>query len=76
MTSEELRALAAALESMGCPAEKSAEMAKQLNRRAEQLAAAKGRSHQEALVHLLRLMRQGWAAQNPGTSAKPAGRIQ
>ena len=59
----ELAPLAQALESLGCPAEKSAEMAAQLHRRAKQLAHQRGRSHEEALAHLLGLLRQGWAAQ-------------
>lgn len=48
---------------LGCPAEKSAEMAAQLDKRAKQLAVEKGRSYDESLTHLLSLMRQGWAAQ-------------
>ena len=59
----ELEELAAALVSLGCPPEKSAEMAAQLDKRARQLAAAKERSYDSALAHLLDLMRQGWAAQ-------------
>ncbi len=55
--------LAQLLTAMGCPAEKSAEMAAQLDKRAHQLAAAKGRTYDEALLHLLNLMKQGWAAQ-------------
>ena len=58
--------LAALLVSLGCPAEKSAAMAAQLDKRAQQLAAAKGRSHEEALAHLLKLMQQGWAAKEKG----------
>jgi hypothetical protein len=41
-------------------------MAAQLDRRAQQLAAEKGRSYEEALQHLLTLMRQGWAAKAKG----------
>jgi cell division protein ZapA (FtsZ GTPase activity inhibitor) len=37
-------------------------MAAQLDKRARQLAEQKGRSHEEALAHLLALMKQGWAA--------------
>jgi hypothetical protein len=37
-------------------------MAAQLDRRARQLAAQKGRSYDDALQHLLNLMRQGWSA--------------
>jgi hypothetical protein len=54
--------LAKVLVTLGCPAEKSGEMAAQLDKRARQLAAQKGRSYDEALQHLLALMRQGWAA--------------
>lgn len=56
--------LASALIQMGCPAEKSNEMAAQLIRRASQLAKTTGRAETEAMRHLLGLMRQGWAAQN------------
>jgi len=55
--------LAKVLIALGCPAEKSAEMAAQLDKRARQLAAQKGRSYDEAMQHLLALMKQGWAAQ-------------
>jgi hypothetical protein len=41
-------------------------MAAQLDKRARQLAEQKGRSYDEALQHLLTLMRQGWAAQEKG----------
>ena len=55
--------LAQLLTAMGCPADKSAEMAAQLDKRARQLAETKGQTQEEALVHLLNLMKQGWAAQ-------------
>jgi hypothetical protein len=51
--------IAAVLVSFGCPQEKSAEMAAQLDKRARQLAQQKGRSYDEALAHVLDLMRQG-----------------
>ena len=54
--------LAAALVAMGCPQEKSAEMAAQLDKRARQLAEQRGRSYDDALAHLIGLMAQGWAA--------------
>ena len=54
--------LAKALVALGCPSEKSTEMAMQLDKRARQLMALKGRSYDEALRHLLALMSQGWAA--------------
>jgi len=47
---------------MGCPEPKSKEMASQLDKRARQLAQQKRKSHEEALAHLLGLMRQGWSA--------------
>lgn len=58
--------LAQLLVGLGCPAEKSAEMAAQLDKRARQLAAEKNRSFEEALAHLLALMKQGWAAKEKG----------
>jgi len=58
--------LAALLVTLGCPAEKSTEMAAQLDKRARQLAETKGRSHEEALAHLLGMMKQGWAAKEKG----------
>lgn len=62
--------LAQALAGLGCPREKCAEMAAQLDKRARQLAAAKGRSYEDALAHLLGLMRQGWAAQQGNPPAR------
>ena len=59
----EISKLTKALVAIGCPPEKSAEMAAQLDKRARQLAAQKGCSYEEALQHLLALMKQGWAAQ-------------
>jgi len=58
--------LAKMLVALGCPAEKSAAMAAQLDKRARQLAAQKGRTYEEALSHLLTLMKQGWSAQGKG----------
>jgi hypothetical protein len=55
----EISELAKLLVALGCPAEKSAEMATQLDKRAKQLAAEKGRTYEDALQHLLTLMRQG-----------------
>jgi len=62
----EVAELAQVLAALGCPAEKAAAMAAQLDKRARQLAAETGRSHDEALYHLLALMRQGWAAKEKG----------
>jgi hypothetical protein len=58
--------LAALLVTLGCPREKSTEMAAQLDKRARQLTGRKGRTHEEALTHLLELMKQGWAAKQKG----------
>ncbi len=62
----EISQLAQVLVALGCPAEKSAEMAAQLDKRAHQLAAEKGSSYDEALKHLVGLMRQGWSAKEKG----------
>ena len=59
----EIPQLAQLLTAMGCPSEKSLDMAAQLDKRARQLAAEKNRPYEEALKHLLTLMKQGWAAQ-------------
>ena len=61
-----LEELAAVLVGMGCPENKSAEMAAQLDKRAKQLVAEKNRSYEDSLAHLLSLMRQGWAAREQG----------
>jgi len=58
--------LARALVGLGCPAEKSVEMARQLDKRAHQLASERNQSYDESLTHLLILMRQGWAAKARG----------
>jgi hypothetical protein len=58
--------LAAVLRSMGCPAAQCSEMARQLEKRARQLAAERRMTEDQALAHLLGLMRQGWAARERG----------
>jgi F0F1-type ATP synthase membrane subunit b/b' len=63
----ELKELANVLAALGCPPEKADEMAAQLDKRARQLAEQKQRSYEDALTHLLELMRQGWAAKEKGT---------
>ena len=60
----DLSELSKVLVAMGCPLDKSLEMAAQLDKRAHQLEEQKGRSYEDALAHLLGLMRQGWAAKN------------
>ena len=62
----EISDLAKVLVALGCPADKSAEMAAQLDKRARQLVTEKNQSYDEALMHLLKLMKQGWAAQQKG----------
>ena len=62
----DLKQLAAALVALGCPAGKSQEMAAQLDKRARQLSEEKKRTYDDALAHLLQLMRQGWAAKEKG----------
>jgi len=64
----EISQLATALLALGCPAEKSNEMAAQLDKRARQLSEQKGQSYDEAMTHLIGLMRQGWAAKARGIS--------
>ncbi len=59
----EIAQLAQVLIALGCPPEKSSQMAAQLDKRARQLAEQKGRTYEDALRHLLTLMKQGWAAQ-------------
>lgn len=56
--------LAQALVALGCPVDKSAEMAAQLDKRARQLAEQRNQKYEDAMAHLLSLMRQGWSAQN------------
>ena len=58
--------LAQALIALGCPAEKAPEMAAQLDKRARQLSELKGRTYEEAMTHLIGLLRQGWAAKERG----------
>lgn len=62
----DLAQLKQTLATLGCPPEKAAEMASQLDKRAAQLAGQKNKTHEEALAHLLNLMSQGWAAKERG----------
>ena len=63
---EQLTELASLLVRLGCPPEKSAEMAAQLDKRARQMSAQKNRTYEDAMAHLLGLMKQGWAAKEKG----------
>jgi len=58
--------LAKALVALGCPADKAIEMARQLDKRARQLSESKATSYDDAMAHLLGLMKQGWAAKERG----------
>ncbi|MBI5384402.1 MAG: hypothetical protein HZA90_06905 [Verrucomicrobia bacterium] len=62
----DLKELADALVGLGCPPVKSPDMAQQLDKRARQLMSERGQSYEDALAHLLGLMRQGWAAKERG----------
>ena len=62
----EIPQLAQALITLGCPAEKSLEMAAMLDKRAYQLAADKECTYEQAISHLLTLMKQGWSAKERG----------
>lgn len=55
-----------ALRALGCPEERLNEMAAQLDKRARQLAEKKERTYEDALLHLLHLMKQGWSAKERG----------
>ena len=54
------------LVTLGCPPEKADEMAAMLDKRAQQLASQRGKTYEEAMLHLLVLMKQGWAAKEKG----------
>ena len=62
----ELNQLATLLQQFGCPGDRADIMASQLDKRARQLSEEKEKPYQEALMHLLKLMRQGWAAKEKG----------
>ena len=57
MTENEQAALEKALQQLGIPAEKAPDMATQLDKRAQQLAKAEDRTYEQALMHLLQLMK-------------------
>ncbi len=61
-----LSELAQILVTLGCPAEKAPVMAAQLDKRARQLALRKGRPYDDALRHLLTLVKQGRAGRENG----------
>jgi len=53
--------IAVVLERLGCPAEKCAAMAAQLDRRARMDAARRDVTYESSLQQLLDLMAKGWA---------------
>ena len=57
MTAAEKATLEQALQQLGVPPAKAPPMATQLDKRAHQLAAKGDRTYDQALVHLLQLMR-------------------
>ena len=57
MTEAEQAALTGTLQQLGVPAAKAPAMAAQLDKRAHQLAKQDGRTYQDALLHLLQLMK-------------------
>ena len=63
--------IARLLEKLGCPSEKSAVLASQLDRRARMDAIRKGISYESALEYLIGLMTRGWAAQAVATIDSP-----
>ena len=57
MTESEQATLEQALMQFGVPAQKAPDMATQLDKRAQQLAKAEDRTYEQALMHLLQLMK-------------------
>ena len=57
MTDGDQAALEQALQQLGVPADKAPEMAVQLDKRAQQLAEQGERTYEQALLHLLNLMK-------------------
>lgn len=56
---------------LGAPQPQAETMAAQLLKRAEQIAAARGVSREEALAHLLRFVAQGRAGEVPSNIGGP-----
>jgi len=73
MTATEQAALANALQQLGVPADKAPAMAAQLDKRAHQLAKEDGRTYQDALLHLLQLMKTSHEERTRAAGAPPAG---
>lgn len=60
---ESIPAIENALISLGCPKENSQVMASQLDKRARQLADLKETTYQQALLHLLQVVKNGIESQ-------------
>ena len=67
-----LQELARLLTAMGCPQERADLMAAQLDKRATQLALLRGRPYEDALAHLIGLMRQGINGTSPQAGGSPS----
>jgi hypothetical protein len=50
------------LKSLGIPEDKLEAMSAQLEKRAQQIAEKKNQSYDDALIYLVNLLKQGWAA--------------
>lgn len=61
----DLAKLAEYCRTLGAPARQAEVMARQLLKRAEQLAAERKQSREEALAYLLRMVKQGHAGELP-----------
>ena len=66
------------IRSLGAPSDQAPDMARQLDKRARQLASERGQPYEESLAHLIALMKQGWAGQakTQRASAVELGAIQ
>jgi hypothetical protein len=65
MTIEEIRDF---LLKLGAPPADALAMAQQLDKRARQMQTERGQSYEEALGHLIGMLKQGWAAKERGLS--------
>ncbi len=71
---DELAKLAEYCEKLGAPAKQAEAMARQMLKRAEQLAVERSQSREEALAYLLRLVRQGHTGEIPAEFQPPEKR--
>jgi hypothetical protein len=55
------------LGTIGVPSDNCTTMAEQLEKRATQLSEKRNQSYDEALTHLINLLKQGWAAKQKGS---------